>query len=375
MFSFSKACIFVAQEQCSIGRFALYSSKHFLWTNSSYIASKVTYLKTSEKVKLGLKNYEAAWSTTQIRSISYEEKQKKQRTHAQKMIDMFDLPTKKKKFETRKPFDYSGDVGELEPLKDDETMFVYRGLEDKFKEFPQNYSKVTSLEYADGQEKMAHRIWTMQEKFLNICKYGERSEMIIAQKTIQIRNLKEHCQKNKKDTLARVILLEQIQGRKKELKKLRKRDYKRFIWLLKELNLLYRPHPLYVDLNTRRARMRQYLREETCRIIREKINTVYTRLDSEKENFYTEKEKVLSEIRKDLSEHNISAYDVLQNVRMLRQERVVERQNKAPPTPNTYKWIQFDKDRKRAERSERDQHRNALIKKGMQNLAQSKDAS
>lgn len=121
--------------------------------------------------------------------------------------------------------------------------------------------------------------------------------------------------------------------------------------------------------------MRQYLREETCRKIREKINAVYTRLDSEKENFYTEKEKVLSEIRKDLSEHNISAYDVLQNVRMLRQERVVERQNKAPPTPNTYKWIQFDKDRKRAERSERDQHRNALIKKGMQNLAQSKDAS
>lgn len=121
--------------------------------------------------------------------------------------------------------------------------------------------------------------------------------------------------------------------------------------------------------------MRQYLREETCRIIREKINTVYTRLDSEKENFYTEKEKVLSEIRKDLSEHNISAYDVLQNVRMLRQERVVERQNKAPPTPNTYKWIQFDKDRKRAERSERDLHRNALIKKGMLNLAQSKDAS
>lgn len=57
MFSFSKACIFVAQEKCSIGRFALYSSKHFLWTNSSYIASKVTYLKTSEKVKLGLKNY------------------------------------------------------------------------------------------------------------------------------------------------------------------------------------------------------------------------------------------------------------------------------------------------------------------------------
>lgn len=169
--------------------------------------------------------------------------------------------------------------------------------------------------------------------------------------------------------------MEQIQGRKKELKKLRKRDYKRFIWLLKELDLLYRPHPLYVDLNTRRARMQQYLREETCRIIREKINAVYTRLDSEKENFYTEKEKVLSEIRKDLSDHNISAYDVLQNVRKLRQERVVERQNKAPPTPNTYRWIQSDKDRKKAERRERDLHRNALVKKGMQKLAQSEEAS
>lgn len=109
--------------------------------------------------------------------------------------------------------------------------------------------------------------------------------------------------------------------------------------------------------------------------MREKINAVYTRLDSEKENFYTEKEKVLSEIRKDLSDHNISAYDVLQNVRKLREERVVERQNKAPPTPNTYRWIQSDKDRKKVERRERDLHRNALVKKGMQMLAQSEEAS
>lgn len=34
----------------------------------------------------------------------------------------------------KKMFCVLGDVGELEPLKDDETMFVYRGLEDKFKE-------------------------------------------------------------------------------------------------------------------------------------------------------------------------------------------------------------------------------------------------
>lgn len=53
------------------------------------------------------------------------------------------------------------------------------------------------------------------------------------------------------------------------------------------------------------------MREETCRIIREKINVVYIRLDSEKENFYIEKEKVLLEIRKDLFDYNISVYDVL----------------------------------------------------------------
>lgn len=56
MFSFSKACIFVAQEQCIAGRFALYSSKQFVWTSSCYSASKVTYLKTTEKVKLGPQN-------------------------------------------------------------------------------------------------------------------------------------------------------------------------------------------------------------------------------------------------------------------------------------------------------------------------------
>lgn len=56
MFSFSKACIFVVQEHCIAGRFALYSSKQFVWTSSCYSASKVTYLKTTEKVKLGLQN-------------------------------------------------------------------------------------------------------------------------------------------------------------------------------------------------------------------------------------------------------------------------------------------------------------------------------
>ncbi|XP_061193557.1 uncharacterized protein LOC133201771 [Saccostrea echinata] len=367
MYAFSKACLTAAQEQCIYGRILFFSSRKFTSTNSNCLCvANIAYINTSRQVKL--LNHEAALNTISVRYASYEEKKEKQKTHAQKMIEMFDLPTKKKKFETRKPYDYSGDVVEQTPLKDDEVLFIYRGLEDHFKDFPDNYKKVTTAEYADGQEKMAHRIWTMQEKILNICKYGEKNEMIIAKKTIQIRNLLGHCQKNKKDGLSKVILQEQIQGRQKELKKLRKADYKRFIWLLKELELKYKPHPLYVDVNSRRAKMRQYLREEACRNIREKIRTVYERLDNEKEKFYAEKEKQLAEIRRDLAEYNINDYEVLEKVKVLRQQRVTERLNKPPPTPNTFKWIQVDKDAKKARSREKELHRQGMIRKGEERL-------
>ncbi|XP_062603381.1 small ribosomal subunit protein uS15m-like [Saccostrea cucullata] len=356
-------------EQCIYGRILLFSSRKFTSTNPNCLCvANKAYINHNTCRQVKLLNHDAVLNTISVRYASYEEKKEKQKTHSQKMIEMFDLPTKKKKFETRKPFDYSGDVVEQTPLKDDEVLFIYRGLEDHFKDFPDNYKKVTTVEYADGQEKMAHRIWTMQEKFLNICKYGEKNEMIIAKKTIQIRNLLKHCQKNKKDGISKVILQEQIQGRQKELKKLRKADYQRFIWLLKELELKYKPHPLYVDVNSRRAKMRQYLREEACRKIREKIQTVYERLDDEKEKFYAEKEKQLAEIRKDLLEYNINDYEVLENVKVLRQQRVTERLNKPPPKPNTFKWIQVDKDAKKAQSREKEAHRQDMIRKGEERL-------
>jgi hypothetical protein len=170
------------------------------------------------------------------------------------------------------------------------------------------------------------------------------------------------------DTLSRVILLEQIQGRKKELKKLRKADYKRFMWLLQELQIKYKPHPLYVDVNSRRARMRRYLREEACKEIRDKIKAVYERLDSEKENFYAEKEKQLAEIQRDMLKYDIDDSEVLENVKLLRQQRVLERLNRPPPTPNTYSWIQVDKDEKKARRREKEAHRMSLIRKGEERL-------
>lgn len=170
------------------------------------------------------------------------------------------------------------------------------------------------------------------------------------------------------DSLARVILVEQIQGRHKELRKLRKKDYKRFHWLLQELGLRYKPHPLYVERTSRRAKMREFLRKETCRIIREKIENAYEGLESEKENFYDEKERQLAEIRKDLLEYNISDYEVLQNVKELRQQRVLDRQEKFVPKPNTYKWIPYIKEQKKEMRRERDEHRRSLIERGTTKL-------
>ena len=114
--------------------------------------------------------------------------------------------------------------------------------------------------------------------------------------------------------------------------------------------------------------MREFLRKETCRIIREKIENAYEGLESEKENFYDEKERQLAEIRKDLLEYNISDYEVLQNVKELRQQRVLDRQEKFVPKPNTYKWIPYIKEQKKEMRRERDEHRRSLIERGTTKL-------
>ena len=62
--------------------------------------------------------------------------------------------------------------------------------------------------------------------------------------TVEILQLQEHMEKNKKNSTTKVFLKEMIEKRKRWLKKLRVQDYARFEYLLERLNLVYHPLPL-----------------------------------------------------------------------------------------------------------------------------------
>jgi len=67
---------------------------------------------------------------------------------------------------------------------------------------------------------------------------------LVASMTANIRNLQEHYKLSPRDKNSRVALKEIIDKRKKKLKQLRTWDYKKFEWLLENLELKYHPHPL-----------------------------------------------------------------------------------------------------------------------------------
>jgi len=66
---------------------------------------------------------------------------------------------------------------------------------------------------------------------------------LVASMTANIRNLQEHYKLAPRDKNSRVALKEIIDKRKKRLKHLRTWDYKKFEWLLENLDLTYHPHP------------------------------------------------------------------------------------------------------------------------------------
>lgn len=65
----------------------------------------------------------------------------------------------------------------------------------------------------------------------------------VAIMTSDIYQLREHLTENPKNTSMKVKFLETIAKRRKMLKCLRQRDYRRFEWILEKLNLVYKPIP------------------------------------------------------------------------------------------------------------------------------------
>lgn len=113
--------------------------------------------------------------------------------------------------------------------------------------------------------------------------------------------MQEHTDKlfRKKYKKSKIFLHELIDKRKKHLKYLRRWDYKRFEWLLDQLDLIYKPPPEKFHWITRKESL-QKLTDQYCDKIKEERLTEYRlQLEHEKPAFLEEKIRCLQFIREE----------------------------------------------------------------------------
>lgn len=75
------------------------------------------------------------------------------------------------------------------------------------------------------------------EKFMRHEKDTGSPEVQIALLTQRINYLTEHVKKHKKDVHSRYGLLKLVEKRKKLMRYLKRTDYRRYVWVIKELGL------------------------------------------------------------------------------------------------------------------------------------------
>ncbi|KAF2894011.1 hypothetical protein ILUMI_12164 [Ignelater luminosus] len=115
------------------------------------------------------------------------------------------------------------------------------------------------------------------------------AETRIARWTGAIRAMQELLERFPRNKRLKVNLKELIDKRKKHLKYLRKWDYKRFEWLIDNLNIVYKPPPNEFHWVTRKGSLRK-LTQKYCDDLKAERLTAYRRqLESEQPGFLEEK--------------------------------------------------------------------------------------
>lgn len=122
-------------------------------------------------------------------------------------------------------------------------------------------------------------------------------EVKIAKWTGVIRAWQEVMDQFPRNKIIKVALKELIDKRKKHLKYLRRWDYKKFEWLLEQLNLTYKPMPLDVHWVTRKDSLRKLTDKYCDEVKSQKLEEYKLKLQTEQPSFLKEKIRCLEYIR------------------------------------------------------------------------------
>ncbi|KAK5645701.1 hypothetical protein RI129_004165 [Pyrocoelia pectoralis] len=153
-------------------------------------------------------------------------------------------------------------------------------------------------------------------------------EAKIARWTGAIRAMQDLVKRFPHDVRLRVRIKELSDKRKKQLKYLRRWDYKKFEWLIDTLNIVYKPHPIDFRTVTRKESLRKLTNQHCDDIKNDRLKTYRLQLEAEQPDFLQEKIKALEFIRKEQEECNVCVTvtqteidDVRQQLRNLLQKR------------------------------------------------------
>ncbi|KAK3097886.1 hypothetical protein FSP39_014160 [Pinctada imbricata] len=216
---------------------------------------------------------------------------------------------------------------------------------------------------------MAHAMWKLRQRIMEVCPYSDERELTIARMTLQIRNLKEHRVNTPTDIKARIILNDLINKRKKKLKHLRKRDYESFLWLLRTLQIKYTP-AFTPPKESRRAKMRRLVQEEAEAKIQEKFNEIEIRMMEEKEALEEEKKILWQQIEQDIEKYRLDKDLIEYKVEKARRDNVEERKGYVVPPPNTYQYIRYLRRMSSRERTDKYLYNVMLAKKRNRQVAE-----
>lgn len=127
----------------------------------------------------------------------------------------------------------------------------------------------------------------------------------------------------KENKRMKVYLKELIDKRKKHLKYLRRWDYKKFEWLIENLDIQYKPPPNYFHWITRKESLQKLTTKYCEDIKKERLEKYRASLDSEKPTFLEEKIRLLEFIRDEEKECGIDgtvSQEEIDNVKKQLQE-------------------------------------------------------
>lgn len=191
--------------------------------------------------------------------------------------------------------------GDLKPMPDIDKKQLRIGYRDSKELVTANdlVKRLFSLEFAPRKETVELYKNCIQKTVCNH-EFDDKSiEVRIARWTGQIRSMQQLMEEYPRNKLVKVHLKELIEKRKKHLKFLRRQDYKKFEWLLENLDIVFKPSPTVYEPVTRKGSLRK-LTDKYCEDIKnERLNQYKLQLQEEQPAFLEEKIRMLEFIRQE----------------------------------------------------------------------------